>query len=130
MQPSACGHTCACRAKACVTAACAHHMCACACVRACTCVIGAAKRQCTPGGDAKRLCPSSGSLSLCACPHCAPAPCLDCHSCLKRAKARLQPMCKSAVTMRQAAAAEDLSLDPDLQRECGSERESLCLEWG
>ncbi|KAG2501821.1 hypothetical protein HYH03_000320 [Edaphochlamys debaryana] len=52
--------------------------------------------------------------------------------CLKRNKGALLPGCRGAVTARQAAAAEDLSLDPDLQRHCGKERDDLCLEagWG
>ncbi|GIL81323.1 hypothetical protein Vretimale_1124 [Volvox reticuliferus] len=53
-------------------------------------------------------------------------------SCLKDAKQQLLPMCRIAITARQAAAAEDLSLDPELQRSCGAERDKLCLEagWG
>ncbi|EFJ43505.1 hypothetical protein VOLCADRAFT_96272 [Volvox carteri f. nagariensis] len=52
--------------------------------------------------------------------------------CLKASKPQLLPLCRAAVTARQAAAAEDLSLDPELQRSCGAEREKLCLEagWG
>ncbi|GFR39802.1 hypothetical protein Agub_g290, partial [Astrephomene gubernaculifera] len=52
--------------------------------------------------------------------------------CLKASKPLLQPQCRIAVTQRQAAAAEDLSLDPDLQRACGAERRALCgaAGWG
>eukprot|EP00198_Chlamydomonas_reinhardtii_P000733 XP_001690068.1 predicted protein [Chlamydomonas reinhardtii] len=52
--------------------------------------------------------------------------------CLKLNKGALLPGCRGAVTARQAAAAEDLALDPDLQRHCGAERDELCLEagWG
>ncbi|KAG2448959.1 hypothetical protein HYH02_005713 [Chlamydomonas schloesseri] len=52
--------------------------------------------------------------------------------CLKQNKGALLPGCRGAVTARQAAAAEDLALDPDLQRHCGAERDVLCLEagWG
>ncbi|GIL63487.1 hypothetical protein Vafri_17538 [Volvox africanus] len=52
--------------------------------------------------------------------------------CLRDAKQQLLPLCRIAITARQAAAAEDLSLDPELQRSCGVERDTLCLEagWG
>ncbi len=51
-------------------------------------------------------------------------------SCLKAAKPKLSPLCRAAVSSRQAAAAEDVSLDADLQRDCGKERDELCLEAG
>ncbi|KXZ44222.1 hypothetical protein GPECTOR_71g583 [Gonium pectorale] len=52
--------------------------------------------------------------------------------CLKFVKPLLLPHCRAAVTARQSAAAEDMSLDPDLHRYCGAERDKLCLEagWG
>ncbi|PNH04736.1 hypothetical protein TSOC_009032 [Tetrabaena socialis] len=50
--------------------------------------------------------------------------------CLKAVKLQLLAGCRNAVTARQAAAAEDLSLDPDMQRDCGEERDVLCLEAG
>lgn len=52
------------------------------------------------------------------------------YSCLKAAKSKLSPLCRAAVSSRQAAAAEDVSLDADLQRDCGKERDELCLDAG
>ncbi|GLI61059.1 hypothetical protein VaNZ11_003321 [Volvox africanus] len=76
---------------------------------------------------------------LAACAHDIVTHCGDVASdsvavirCLRNAKQQLLPLCRTAVTARQAAAAEDLSLDPELQRSCGVERDTLCLEagWG
>lgn len=52
--------------------------------------------------------------------------------CLKDNRAILQPICRAAVLQRQAAAAEDISLDPDLARECKNDRVRLCkhTSWG
>lgn len=75
---------------------------------------------------------------LAACAHEASSTCAFIDSptrmfgCLRDNRKSLRPICRTAVLQRQAAAAEDISLDPDLARECKDDRARLCkhTSWG